>query len=110
MLEGYDFDAELVLVLLDGLLGIVRSVEVDTLGVFARTGVITTHNEVRSTVVLTDDGVPDGFARSTHTHSERKQTDNGHSIGISGKERLVDTDTGEVVNVSRLGEANHGVD
>lgn len=109
-LELNDLDTELVLVLLDGVLGIVRTVEVLTLGVATGTGVVTTNNEVGSTMVLTDDSVPDGLARTTHTHGQTEQTQDGHAVGVAGQKGLVGADTGEVVNVTGLGETDDGVD
>jgi hypothetical protein len=72
--------------------------------------VVTTNNEVGSTVVLADDGVPQGLAGTGHTHSQRKKGEDGHAVGVTGKEGLVNTDTGEVVNVTGLGETDDGVD
>lgn len=71
---------------------------------------VTTDNEVGCSVVLTDDGVPDGFTGTTHTHSEWEKTKNGHTVGVSRKEGLVDTDTGKVVDVTGLGKTNDRVD
>jgi hypothetical protein len=110
LLEGHDLDAELVPVLLDGVLRIVRAVEVDALGVLARTGVVTADNEVGGAVVLADDGVPDGLAGAAHAHGQGQQRKHGHAVGVAGHQRLVDADTGEVVNVAGLGEADDGVD
>ena len=109
-LELDDLDAELILVLLDGVLGIVGAVEVLALGVGTRTGVVTADNEVRGTVILTDNGVPDGLTRTTHTHSQTQKTQDGHAVGVTGQESLVGADTGEMVNVTGLGETDNGVD
>ena len=78
--------------------------------VLAGTSVVTADDEVGRTVVLADDGVPEGLARTTHAHSEGEQGEGGHTVGVSGNESLVDTDTGEVVNVTRLGHADNWVD
>lgn len=109
-LEGDDLDAELVAVLFDGVLGVVGAVEVDPLGVLAGAGVVTADDEVRGAVVLADDGVPDGLAGAAHAHGEGEEAEDGHAVGVSGEEGLVDTDTGEVVDVAGLGEADDGVD
>lgn len=109
-LERHNLDAELVLVLLHLVLGIIGAVEIHTLGVLSRAGVVATNNEVGSTMILADDGVPDSLTRTTHAHSQGQQTENGHAVGVSGKEGLVDADTGEVVDVTRLGETHDGVD
>jgi hypothetical protein len=61
-------------------------------------------------MVLTDDGVPDGLTGTTHTHSQTEQTQNGHAVRVTGEESLVGADTGEVVNVTGLGETDDGVD
>lgn len=110
LLELDDLDAQLVLVLLDGVLGVVGTVEVDTLGVLTGTGVVTTNNEVGGTVILTDDGVPDGLAGSTHTHGEGQQTQDGHAVRVARQQGLVGPHTGEVVNVTGLGQTDDGVD
>ena len=109
-LELDDLNAELILVLLNGVLGIVGTVEVDALGVLTGTGMVTADNEVCGTVVLTDDGVPDGLTRTTHAHGQTQQTQNGHAVGVAGQQGLVGADTGEVVNVTGLGETDDGVD
>jgi len=109
-LELDDLDTKLILVLLDGVLGIVGAVEVLTLGVGTRTGVVTAHNEVGGTVVLTDNGVPDGLTGTTHTHGQTQQTEDGHAVGVTGKESLVGTDTGEVVDITGLGKTDDGMD
>jgi hypothetical protein len=110
LLERYDLDSKLALVLLNRVLCVIGAVEIDTLRVLARSGMITSNNEVGSTVILADNGVPNGFARTTHAHGEGQQTDDSHAIGVSWKERLVDADTGKVVDVSRLCETDNWVD
>lgn len=110
LLELDDLDTELVLVLLDGVLGVVGTVELDTGRVLAGTGVISSDDEVSGTVILADDGVPDGLTGTTHAHGEGQKTEDGHSVGVTGEEGLVDTDTGEVVDVTGLGETDDGVD
>lgn len=109
-LEGHDLDAKLVLVLLDGVLGVVRAVKVDAGAVLARSGVVPAHDEVRGTVVLADDGVPDGLAGSTHAHGQRQQTQDRHAVGVAREEGLVDAHARKVVNVAGLGQADDGVD
>ena len=54
--------------------------------------------------------MPQSLTRTSHTHSQRKKGEDSHAVGVTGKEGLVDTDTGEVVNVTRFGETNDGVD
>ena len=71
---------------------------------------ITTNDKVGSTKVLADDGVPDGFSWSTHTHSKRKKSQSSHSIGVSADDCFVDTNTSESVDISRFGKANDRVD
>lgn len=110
LLELDDFDSELVLVFLNGVLGVVWSVEFLSLGVLAGAGVVTTDDEVGCAVILTDDGVPDGFSWTAHSHGEREETESGHTVGVSGQESLVDTNTSEVVNITRLGQADDGMD
>ncbi len=68
LLERYDFYPQFLSVLLNGVLCIVRAIEVFASTVFARSGMVTAHYEVRSAVVLADDGVPDCFSWSAHAH------------------------------------------
>ena len=110
LLELDDLDTQLALVLLDSVLSVVGAVEVLTLGVLTGAGVVTTNNEVGGTMVLPDDGVPDGLTGTTHTHGQGQETQDGHTVGVTGEESLVGTDTGEVVNVTGLGKTNNGVD
>lgn len=110
LLELDHGDAELVRVLLNGDLGVVRAVVVLAVLVLAGAGVVTADNEVRGAVVLTDNGVPDGLAGTAHAHGQGQQSQGGHAVGVSGEEGLVDTDTGEVINVTGLGHADDGVD
>ena len=110
LLELDDLDTQLGLVLLDGVLSIVGAVEFLTLGVLTGTGVVTTNNEVSGTMILPDDGVPDGLTGTTHTHGQGQETQDGHTVGVTGEESLVGTDTGEVVNVTGLGQTDDGVD
>lgn len=109
-LERHDLDAQLVPVLLDFVLSIIRTVEVNALGVLSGAGVVTTDNEMCGTVILANDGVPDSFTRTTHAHSQRQKTEHSHAVWISRKKSLVDTDTGKVIDVARLGQTNDGVD
>lgn len=78
--------------------------------VLAGAGVVTADNEVRRAVVLADDGVPEGLAGSAHAHSKGKEGESGHAVGVAREQSLIDADTGEVVNVARLGHADNGVD
>lgn len=110
LLELDDLDAQLGLVLLDGVLSVIRTVELLTLGILTGTGVVTTNNEVSGTMVLPDDGVPDGLTGTTHTHGQGQETQDGHTVRVAGEESLVGTDTGEVVNVTGLGQTDNGVD
>lgn len=71
---------------------------------------ITSDDEVSGSVVLADDSVPDGLTWSTHAHGEREETKDGHAVWISWEESLVDANTSEVVNVSRLGKTHDWVD
>ena len=109
-LEGDDLDAELLAVLLDSVLRVVGAVEVNALAVLTGSGVVTANNEVGGTVVLADNGVPDGLTRATHTHSQGQKTQNTHAVGVSRQKSLVNTDTGEVVDITGLGQAHNGVD
>jgi hypothetical protein len=97
-------------VLLDKNLSIIRTVVVLALLVLTGTGVVTTNDEVGSTVVLADDGVPESLTRTTHSHGEGQESKGSHTVGVTGQESLVDTDTGEVIDVTGLGETDDRLD
>ena len=110
LLEGHDLDPEFVSVLLDGELGVVGAVDFLALPVLARAGVVTADDEVRGTVILADDGVPDGFAWAAHAHGQGKETEDSHSVRVAGEQGLVHTHASEVVDVTGLGHTDDGVD
>jgi hypothetical protein len=92
------------------MLGIVWTVKFFALAVLSWASVVATDYEVGCTEVLADDCVPDGFSRSTHAHGEREEAKDSHSVGVSGEQCLIDTDSSEMIDVSRLGETDNGVD
>ncbi len=49
----------------------------------SRGRVVSADDEVRRTVVLADDGVPDGLAGAAHAHGQRQETENRHAVGVS---------------------------
>jgi len=71
--------------------------------------VITTNDEVSRTEVLSDNGVPNCLTRSSHSHSERQESESSHSLRVGTDDGFVDSDTGEVVDISGLGESDDGV-
>ena len=109
-LEGNDLDTKLILVFLNSVLSIVWAVELLALAVLSGSSVIATNDEVGCSKVLADNGVPDSLTGSTHAHGEGEETKDGHTIGVPWEERLVNTDTGEVIDVSWLCETNDWVD
>lgn len=110
LLELDHLDAELLLELLDEVLSIVRAVVVLAVLVLSGTGVVTANDEVGGTVVLADDGVPQGLTRATHAHGEGEQGQGGHAVGVTGQKSLVDADASEVIDVTGLGQADDGLD
>ena len=66
--------------------------------------------EVGGSVVLSDNGVPDGLSGTGHSHGQRQQSQVSHTVGVLGHQGLVRSNTGVVVHVSRLGETDDRVD
>ena len=108
-LEGNNLNAQFLSVLLYRVLGIIRPIEFNTLGVLSGSSVVTSNNEVRSSVILTNDSVPDCFTWTTHSHGKREKAENSHSVGVAREKRLVYSHPGEVINVARLGEPDDRV-
>jgi hypothetical protein len=109
LLEGNHLDLQFVVVLDDEVLGIVGTVEVLACRVLARTSVVTTDDEVGRTVVFADNGMPDGLTRAGHSHGERKEGKMAKAVGVLLHDRLVNTDTSVVVDISGLGKTDDGV-
>ena len=63
-------------------------------------------DEVGAAVVLANQRVPDGFARSAHAHGEGDQGELGGAGRIFADEQLVAADAGEVIDVAGLGHAD----
>jgi hypothetical protein len=109
-LKWNNFDAELVFVLLYGVLCIIWAVKFFSFAVFARSCMVATHNEMSCPIVLANDSMPNSFTGSTHTHGQREKTKDCHAIGVSWEQGLVNADTGEMVNVTRLRQTDNWVD
>lgn len=110
LLEWHHLDVELIVVLDDEVLSIVGAVEVDALRVLARASVVAADDEVGRTIVLADDGVPDGFTGTSHAHSKGEEGEVAKTVGVLLHDCLIDANTGVVVDVSGLGETDDGVD
>ena len=108
-LERHLGDADLRFVFGEELLCFVGSVEGFAVGILARAGVVAPDDEVGAAVVLANEGVPDGFARSTHAHGKGDQGELGGAARIFADEKLVTADAGEVIDVPRLGHADDRV-
>lgn len=62
-----------------------------------------------STVVLSDNSVPDGLSRTGHSHSQGQQGQMRHTVGVLGHQGLVRSDTSVVIDISGLGQTDDGV-
>ena len=91
-------------------LGIVGTVERLALGVVAGAGMIAADDEVRAAVVLADDGVPDGLARTGHAHGQVQQRQRRGLLRVLLEHVLVAAHAGVVVDIAGLGQADHRVD
>ena len=91
-------------------LRVVWAVEIFAFGIPARTGVISTDNQMRAAVILANDRVPERLSRSTHAHRERQQTQHGRLLGIVLEDVLVAANARVVVDIARLGHADHRMD
>lgn len=110
LLERHDLNVDLVLVLLDKVLGIVRAVEILAGRILSGASVVTANDEVGGSVVLTDNGVPECLTGTSHAHGQGQERESSHAGGVAANDGLVDTDTSEVVNVTGLSQTNDGVD
>jgi hypothetical protein len=72
--------------------------------------VVAADDHVGAAVVLADQAVPDGLARAGHAHREVQKAHRRGGRGILVEHRLVAAHAGEMVDVARLGHADHGMD
>ena len=61
-------------------------------------------------VVLSDNGVPNGLSGTSHSHGQRQQCQVSHTVRVLGHQGLVGSNTGVMVHVSGLGETDDRVD
>ena len=80
-----------------------------TVRALAGAGVITTHDEVGYAVILSDEGMPDCFPWPPHAHGQRQHRKLYRSLGIFREQQLIATDASEIVDVSRFGHADRGM-
>jgi hypothetical protein len=59
-------------------------------------------DHVRTTAILSDESVPNRFARPGHTHGKREESKFRGATWILRQNCLVASDAGEVINVTRL--------
>ena len=67
-IKGHHCHADLGFMLFKQGLRIVRSIKRLAVGIASRTGVVPTHNEVGSSMILANQGVPNRFPRPAHAH------------------------------------------
>src|SRR6185295_3234921 len=102
--------AELILKALDQFLRRIWRIEWFTVRVISGARVITTNDHVVRTVVSPDERMPQRFFWTSQTHSQRKQCQqNSISFVVVFSECLVTSDTCEVIDVSGLCHAHHGM-
>ena len=106
LLEVDHLYAQLFLVLLQQLLGVVRSVERLAGRILAGAGMVAADDQMRAAVVATNDRVPDRLARPAHPHCQRQQRQVGRVLRVVGHQGLVATDARVMVDVARLRHAH----
>ena len=109
-LEGNHGDAHFRGVLLEQFLRVVGAVEILAVRIFSRTGVIAADDEVGAAMILADQAVPEGFARSAHAHGERKHGEFDRAVRIFREQQLITASADEIIHVARLGHADRGMD
>lgn len=109
LLEVDHLDPDLGLVLAEQLLRVIGAVEVLAGAVLARPGMVAPDDHVGAAVVAPDDPVPHRLARATHAHREVQERERGGRGRILVEHRLVAAHPGEMVDVTRLGHADDGM-
>ncbi len=95
---------------LEDFLGLIGTVEgLASLRDRSRAGVIAADNEMTAAVILADERVPDGLARSAHAHGERQQGKFGGRLRKLGEQQLIATHSRVVIHIAGLGHAHDGM-
>ena len=111
LFEGHRGNAGLFGILGEHFLGFIGAVEGLAGAVDTRTSMVAADDEMRGAMIAADDGVPDGLTRPTHAHRQGQQAEHGLLLFIIVvHQRLVGAHAGKVVDITRLGHANHGMD
>src|SRR5215470_19596610 len=110
LLEWHDLDAKLGTVLAKKFLCLIRIIEGQAVRLKPRPRMVPSHDEVGSTVVLADNGVPEGFARSTHTHGEREERKHHPVLRVARQDCLVAAHPRLRIDVPGLRHPHHRVD
>lgn len=101
--EGHNSNADLLRVLADEFLGGVRRIERPTFRVNPGAGMVAPDDQVVSAIVAPDDRMPQRIARSVQAHGQRqKRQDDPAGVVVSGGQRPIRADPGEVVRVPRF--------
>ena len=95
-----------MLVLPHDLLRVVWAVERLAVRVVPGARVVAPDDEVRAAVVLANDRVPDGLARSAHPHGEVEERERRGLLGVLGEHGLVAAHARVVVDIAGLGQAD----
>src|ERR1035437_3395759 len=96
--------------LLEQFLGLIRAIERLAVAILSRTGMVAADDEVRATVILANQAVPDRFPRPAQAHGERQQGEFDRAVRVLREQQLVAAGADEVIDVARLGHPDRGGD
>ena len=91
-------------------LRVIRAIKWISVTVITRTGMVAPHDKVCAAIVLANDGVPQRFTWPTKAHSQVEQAQSSGLFRVLFQHMFITAHTREVINITRLGHANHGVD
>src|SRR5437016_6242730 len=99
-------NTQLLLVLPQKRLCVVGSIKGSAIRAASRTSVVPTNDEVGTPVVLTNDRVPHGLARSSHAHRKREQGQSRSILRIVAQQGLIAPHSGVVIYIPGFRHTN----
>ena len=109
MLERDHSDLQLIAILRDELLGVIRTIKVLSQRVLSGASMVTANNKVGCAIIFADNSMPYCLTGPCHTHGKGEECEVSHAIWILGHDRLVDANASIMVDVTGFGETANGV-
>ena len=100
--KRHDRNVELVRIFLQELLRLIRTVKRLAIAVRSGARMVTANDEVRATVVFSNERMPERFTRAGHAHCERQKAQRRRLLRVVLEKLLVAAYAREMIDIARL--------